>query len=113
VFEYASFDHVPPGADAYLVKFVLHDWDDESAGQILSRLREAVPAHGRLLVIERVLSRTTDFPGAALLDLTMLKNHAGRERTDDGFRSLLSGAGFELPHIVPAGPLSILEAQIR
>ena len=40
------FDRVPPGADAYLIKFVLHDWDDESAGQILCRLREAVPTHG-------------------------------------------------------------------
>jgi O-methyltransferase len=82
------FDGVPMGADAYLLKLVLHDWDDESAGQILGRLREAVPAHGRMLVVERVLSRTTDLPAAALVDLEMLKNHAGRERTEDEFRAL-------------------------
>jgi O-methyltransferase domain len=105
------FDRVPPGADAYLVKFVLHDWDDESAGQILSRLREAVPAHGRVLVVEHVLSRGTASPDAGLLDLEMLKNHAGRERTEDEFRILLSAAGFELTHVVPAGPLSILVAR--
>jgi O-methyltransferase domain len=105
------FDRVPAGADAYLVKFVLHDWDDASAGQILGRLREAVPAHGRLLVMERLLSRATDFPAAALLDLAMLKNHAGRERTEDEFRVLLSGAGFQLTHVVPAGPVCILEAR--
>ncbi len=105
------FDRVTPGADAYLVKFVLHNWDDESAGQILGRLREAVPAHGRLLLVERVLSRATDFPGATLVDLVMLKNHAGRERTEGEFRELLSSAGFELAHVVPAGPLCILEAR--
>jgi hypothetical protein len=105
------FDGVPTGADAYLLKLVLHDWDDESAGQILDRLREAVPAHGRLLVVERVLSRTTGLPAAALVDLEMLKNHAGRERTEDEFRALLSGAGFELTHVVPAGFLCILDAR--
>ncbi len=105
------FDRIPPGADAYLVKFVLHDWDDESARQILSRLREAVPAHGRLLVVEHVLSRGTAAPDAGLLDLEMLKNHAGRERTEDEFRALLSAAGFELTQVVPAGPLSILVAR--
>jgi hypothetical protein len=105
------FDRVPSGADAYLVKFVLHNWDDESAGQILARLREAVPTHGRLLLVERVLSRATDLPGATLVDLVMLKNHAGRERTEGEFRELLSSAGFELAHVVPAGPLCILEAR--
>jgi hypothetical protein len=105
------FDRVPPGADAYVLKLVLHDWDDESAGRILSRLREAVPAHGRLLVVDRVLSRTTDLPAAALVDLVMLKNHAGRERTEDEFRALLSGAGFELTHVAPAGLVCILEAR--
>jgi O-methyltransferase len=105
------FDRVPTGADAYLVKFVLHDWDDESAGQILRRLREAVPTHGRLLVVEYVLSRATDFPAATLLDLEMLADQVGRERTEDEFRALLSGAGFELTHVVPAGPVCILEAR--
>jgi hypothetical protein len=105
------FDRVPRGADAYLVKFVLHNWDDESAGRILRRLREAVPTHGRLLVVERVLSRATDFAGTTLVDLVMLKNHAGRERTEDEFRALLAGAGFELTDVVPAGPVCILEAR--
>jgi hypothetical protein len=105
------FDRIPPGADAYVLKLVLHDWDDESAGQILGRLREAVPAQGRLLVVDRVLSRTTDLPAAALVDLVMLKNHAGRERTEDEFRTLLSGAGFELTHVAPAGLVCILEAR--
>jgi hypothetical protein len=105
------FDFVPPGADVYLVKFVLHNWDDEAAGQILRRLRAAVPDHGRLLVVERVLSRAVDFPGTTLVDLVMLKNHAGRERTEDEFHALLSGAGFELIHVMPAGPVCILEAQ--
>jgi hypothetical protein len=105
------FDRVPAGADAYVLKFVLHDWDDESAEQILRRLRETVPTHGRLLVVEYVLSRATDFPAATLLDLEMLADQVGRERTEDEFRVLLSGTGFELTDVVPAGPVCVLEAR--
>jgi hypothetical protein len=104
------FDAVPKGADGYLIKGVLHDWDDEPAIAILQRLREAVPADGRLLVVEHVMSRGPAFHQAVLLDLEMLKNHAGRERTEEEFRDLLARGGFTLQRVFPAGPVSVIEA---
>ena len=53
----------------------------------------------------------SDLPGTTLVDLVMLKNHAGRERTEEEFRALLSAAGFELTDVTEAGPLCILEAR--
>ncbi|HEX6239689.1 MAG TPA: methyltransferase [Polyangiales bacterium] len=109
------FDAWPPGHDAYLLKHVLHDWDDEPARRILARAREALlPSQsGRLLLVEMVLpADATPHPGT-LFDLEMLLSVDGRERTRAEFERLLGAEGFELARVIPtASPLSILEASL-
>jgi O-methyltransferase domain/Dimerisation domain len=100
------FESVPEGADAYLLKQVLHDWDDERAGLILSTLRRAMSPDSRLLVAERVLSEEVDPADAPtlLVDMLMLVVTGGRERTEAEFEALFGGAGFELTRLTDALP---------
>jgi ubiquinone/menaquinone biosynthesis C-methylase UbiE len=109
------FESIPPGGDAYIVKNVLHDWDDADARRVLDSCLRAMPAHGRLLVIERVMPDRLRVSGAdqsaARSDLHMLVAHGTRERTEAEFRQLLAQSGFSLRSLVPAGGgLSVVEA---
>ena len=110
------FDSVPSSGDTYLMKTVIHDWDDARASAILRNCRNAMRATSKLLLIERELPEPGQ-PGrsaeAFLLDLEMLvMTPGGRERTRAEFVSLLASAGFELARVVPtAAPLSIIEAK--
>lgn len=82
------FTAVPPGADLYLIKSVLHDWDDDGCATILRHVRRVIPEHGRLLIVEPVLPDLVDGstrPGMYLSDLNMLVNVGGRERTTADF----------------------------
>jgi hypothetical protein len=98
------FSAIPAGADAYLLSRVLHDWDDDAAIRILANCRRAIPAAGRLLVLEAVLAeRAHESPGAVRMDLHMLTLLGGRERTAAQYRALLAGAGLELRRILPTG----------
>lgn len=111
----SMFEAVPAGADAYLLKWILHDWDDAACVAILARIRAAAPAHARLLVIERVLPERIEASPAlrtmTMADLTMMIHLTGRERTEREFRGLLERAGWGLARVLPtACPLSILEA---
>jgi hypothetical protein len=96
------FHSVPAGYDAYLIKSVLHDWDDEKAVQILRHCRDAMPGHGRVLVIEIVVS-----PGKPMghphpmIDLEMMVTFGGKERTEHEFATLLSRAGLTLELVTP------------
>ncbi|MGW7514426.1 methyltransferase [Streptomyces sp. NPDC054796] len=97
------FASAPEGGDLYLLKSVLHDWNDEQCTTILRHVRDVVPDHGRLLLVEPVLPDTTD-PGTALSylsDLNMLVNLGGRERTARDFTDLCLRAGFTAPTITP------------
>ena len=110
------FAAVPPGADAYLLSRVLHDWDDADARRILATCRAAMPAGARLLVVDAIVpERAHDGPEAVRMDLHMLILFGARERTEAQFGALLAGAGFDLRRVVatgsPAG-LSILEATV-
>jgi hypothetical protein len=111
----SMFESVPAGADAYLLKWILHDWDDAACHAILRRIRAAAPPHARLLVIERVLpERASASPAVRAMmmaDLTMMIHLTGHERTEAEFRPLFEQAGWTLARILPtACPLSILEA---
>ncbi|HEY7485070.1 MAG TPA: methyltransferase [Streptosporangiaceae bacterium] len=100
------FESVPAGADAYLLKSVIHDWDDDQATAILRRCREAVPPDGTLLVVEPILPPTidsTEAAGTVMSDLNMLVATGGRERTEEEFRALLAAAGFTMTSLT--GPL--------
>jgi hypothetical protein len=105
------FEAVPEGADAYLLKAVLHDWEDDDALRILARCRAAIPAHGALLVVERDLGAPNEDADAKLSDLNMLVGTGGRERTRDEFAALFAAGGFALQSTTPTAiGLSVFEA---
>ncbi len=103
------FERVPAGGDLYLLKRVIHDWDDERAVAILRGCRAAMGERGRLLVIEHVLPPGNAPSWGNLLDLQMLVlTPGGRERDEAGFRVLFALAGLRLERIIPAGPTASL-----
>jgi len=105
------FRSVPAGGDVYVMKKVLHDWNDERALTILQNCRAVMPAHGRLLMIELIVPEGNEPSFAKMLDLLMLTYLSGRERTEDEYRSLLESAGFRLQRVIPTGsPVTIMEA---
>lgn len=106
------FDGVPAGADAYLLKDVLHDWEDEPAVAILRACRSAMESPARLLVVERLLPPDAAPAPGKLTDVVMLVLTGGRERTEAEYRALLEAGGFALARVVPTGsPMSVLEAR--
>jgi hypothetical protein len=108
------FEAVPAGADAYLLKAVIHDWEDDDALRILARSRAAIPAHGTLLVVERDLGAPNEDADAKLSDLNMMVGPGGRERTRDELATLLAAGGFTLERATPTPiGLSVFEARPR
>jgi hypothetical protein len=107
------FERVPSGCDAYIMKFILHDWDDHHCRKILQLIRRELPEHGRVLICEQVITNGPDAAFAKFLDLEMLAMTAGgRERTASEFRDLLASAGLRLIEVVRThGPLCILDAR--
>ncbi|TDD29781.1 methyltransferase [Kribbella turkmenica] len=100
------FDAVPADADAYLLKQILHDWDDDAAVQILTSCRTAMASDARLLILERMLSEVVgreDTP-TLLIDMHMLVVTGGRERTEAEFRHLLGRAGLTMTEVSKALP---------
>ena len=105
------FSSVPEGGDAYILKSILHDWDDDLSAAILTTCRRAMPEHGRLLLVENVITPGNSPHPAKLVDLQMLVELGGRERTEAEFRDLLAGAGFRLTRVLPTEvQFSIIEA---
>lgn len=96
------FAKIPGGYDAYILKSILHDWDDGKAEEILRVCRQAIPPHGRLLVIEEVVvPRQTVGNPHRFVDLEMLVHFGGKERTESDYDILMRGAGFSLERVVP------------
>jgi hypothetical protein len=106
------FEDVPEGADAYLLKAVLHDWEDQEAELILDRCRAAMPDHGALVIVERDLGAANENADAKFSDLNMMLGPGGRERTREEFATLLATGGFELAGTTPTAiGLSVFEAR--
>ncbi|MEB3331557.1 MAG: methyltransferase [Synechococcaceae cyanobacterium] len=106
------FAEAPAGADAYLLKHILHDWGDDACLTILGHIRSAMAPGARVLVVEQVIPPGNGpFPGK-LLDLNMLvMTEGGRERTPADYAALLERAGLRLQRIVPTpSPVSVVEA---
>lgn len=104
------FQAVPEGADAYILKHIIHDWDDERSLTILRNVRKAMDRSGRLLVVETVIAPGNEPSFGKLLDLEMMVIPGGRERTEDEYRDLFKAAGFQLQQIHPtAAPPSVIE----
>jgi O-methyltransferase domain/Dimerisation domain len=96
------FAEVPTGADAYLLRRILHDWDDADCLRILHTLRRAVTPRSRLLIVDAVVGPPNEDPTSKFLDLMMLVSAGGRERTEPQWRALLAEGGFHLERITPA-----------
>jgi O-methyltransferase domain/Dimerisation domain len=97
------FDSVPSGGDAYILKWIVHDWEDEEAIAILQICRAALSPDARLLVIERILALPNEGAEGKFSDLNMLVLPGGRERTGDEFAQLFEQAGLRLAQIVETG----------
>ena len=105
------FSSVPAGADAYIMKHIIHDWDDEQAVKILRNIRAAMPDDGRVLIVETVVPEGGGAHYSKLLDLEMLVSPGGVERTAEEYRELLAASGLRLTRILPTkSPFSIIEA---
>jgi len=105
------FESVPTGGDAYLLRYIIHDWDDERAITILKNCYEAMQSNGRVLLVEMVIPQGNEPFYGKLLDLQMLLNYGGRERTEVEYQVLLETAAFLLTKIYPvAPPVSVIEA---
>jgi hypothetical protein len=98
------FKEVPGGADAYILKHVIHDWNDEDALMILETCRRAMPANGKLLIVEGVypprVDQSPESRAAAANDVNMLVSTGGRQRSEAEFHALYDAAGFKLTRIV-------------
>jgi O-methyltransferase domain len=108
------FKAVPAGGDAYILKHIIHDWDDDRAVTILRNIRAAMGGkRGRVILLESVLQPGNAPDFGKVIDLEMMVMPGGRERTADEFRGLFAQAGFAMTRVVPtASPLSIVEAVV-
>jgi hypothetical protein len=108
------FETVPEGGDVYLLKQIIHDWDDADAARILTSCRRAMSPGSRIVLIERVFpTRLTEDPthlSLAMLDLHMMVALGGRERTLDEYRELLEMAGFRFSQLIPCDRFGLIEA---
>ena len=106
------FENVPAG-DGYIMKHIIHDWDDERAATILKNIRRSMTGTGgRLILLETVLQPGNQPDLGKLIDLEMMVMPGGRERSAEEFRALLAKGGFTLSKIVPTeSPLALIEAR--
>ena len=107
------FAAVPAGGDAYVMKHILHDWDDERAVRILANIKTAMGGrNGRVVLLESVLPKGNAPDFGKIIDLEMMAMPGGRERTEEEWRVLLARAGFTLTRVAPTrSPLSVVEAR--
>jgi hypothetical protein len=104
------FSAVTQGADCYLMRHIIHDWDDEKSIAILRNCREAMQRGGKVLVVETVIPPGNEPHAGKLYDLVMLAIPGGRERTAEEYEKLFAAAGLKLNRIVPtAAPVSVVE----
>ena len=109
------FQHVPAGGDVYVLKRILHDWDDERALEILRRCRAAMTPAARLLVIDAVIAPGNDPDPNKFLDINMLALTPGRERSANELRELCGAAGLAVERLLPLpapATISVLELRV-
>jgi hypothetical protein len=109
--ESGDFFAAAPVADLYLLKFILHDWDDASAVRILTNIRRAMNAGGRVVLVEMRLGDIGEPGLGPLVDVNMMAVTGGRERTRDEYQRLLAAADLRLDKVTPTqSPFDIFEA---
>jgi cyclopropane fatty-acyl-phospholipid synthase-like methyltransferase len=107
------FESVTPNADAYLLRHIIHDWDDEKSILILSNIKKALPKHGKVLMIEAILPEgNTPHPGK-MFDWIMMGIPGGIERTLAEYKILFAKSGLHIQRVIPTiGLNSIIEATL-
>ncbi|MEO5997638.1 MAG: methyltransferase [Chitinophagaceae bacterium] len=104
------FESVPGGGDAYILKTVIHDWNDEECITILKNCRKAVREGGKVLIVEELMREGNEPSMVKFVDLLMMVVASGCERTEREYRRLFDEAGFKLSRIVSTmSPFSIIE----
>ena len=99
VIEGSFFESVPPGADAYLMRHIIHDWTDEQSIQILRNCHKVIPAHGRVLLVEFAVPAANQASLGKDADMIMLTFPGGMERTDAEYQALFEQSGFRLHNV--------------
>jgi SAM-dependent methyltransferase len=106
------FEAVPAGADVYLLRHIIHDWDDARSVAILRNCRQAMGPGGKLLVVEGVVPPGNEPSVSKFYDLAMMVLPGGMERTEGEYRLLFEAAGFRLSRIVPTRSwVSLIEGE--
>ena len=106
------FASVPAGGDAYVLKTIIHDWDEERALQLLRNIHRAMPDDGKLLLIETVIPPGNEPSFSKLCDLHMAVMTGGRERTEEEYAELFEKAGFKLTRVVQTdGFMGVVEGE--
>ena len=104
-------EQIPAGCRAYLMKSVIHDWEDEQARIILANCRKVIPDNGVLLLVEWDVLAENEPSNGKFIDIVMLVLTGGRERSTDEYRQLLASAGFRLNRVFPtAAQFAVIEA---
>lgn len=107
------FEAVPEGADAYIMKHIIHDWNDQRAAKILSNCRRAMKPTGKLLVVDRVIGPPNAPDPKKFYDLAMMLMPGGRERTEPEWNALFAASGFRAARIIStAGQDSVIEGML-
>lgn len=105
------FESVPAGADTYIMKHIIHDWDDEESIKILKNIHSAMNPDGKVLIIEMVVPEGNEPSPAKILDIQMLMFTGGKERTAKEYAELLGKSGFTMTQVIPThSPMQIVEA---
>ena len=106
------FKSVPPGGDLYMMKWIIHDWNDEQAITILRNCRNQMQRTGKLIIVDCVVPESDEPDFSKLFDLNMMVMTGGKERTEKEFAQILNAAGFKLLRVIPTEvPTSIVEAE--
>jgi O-methyltransferase domain len=112
VVEGSFFEAIPAGADAYLLRHIIHDWTDEQSIQILRNCRKVIPAHGRVLLVEFTVPAANQASLGKDVDMMMLAFPGGMERTDAEYAALFAQSGFRLTTVTPTkSAVSVVEGR--
>ena len=106
------FESIPVEADIYLMKFIIHDWNDEESVAILRNLAKSAKPGAKLLLVESVVEEDDAVPSMSkVMDLNMLSMTTGRERTAREYAALFERSGFALTRVIATpSPMQIVEA---
>jgi len=110
--EGSFFDSIPEGADAYLMRHIIHDWNDEQSVAILKNCRKAIGDDGRVLLVEAVVAEDNEPSQAKEMDISMMLYPGGAERTESEYAALFERSGFHLAGVTPTRSMvSVVEGK--